>query len=112
MDTGRRMYGVNRFGGRRWDSCDWCGWWGKLDTDTEYVPFQYRLIQHPSETAVVPSETVVVCTWCRDFDESPWRPLRCHEWLQPGRPSRWSDTNILRLLVEYLANQMRFNRYR
>ena len=86
--------------------CDWCGWWGKLDIDTEDVPLRYRLIQRPSETAVVPSETVVVCTWCR---ESPLIPLRCHDWLQPGRPSRWSDTNILRLLVEYLANQMRFN---
>ena len=76
MDTGRRMYGVNRFGGRRWDSCDWCGWWGKLDIDTEDVPLRYRLIQRPSETAVVPSETVVVCTWCR---ESPLIPLRCHD---------------------------------
>ena len=99
---------TNRLGiGHQWDHCDWCQWWGWLETTVESVPYRYRLQEFSD------GPPVVLCMRCWSLDEPPWRPNHrdsAHERLlrifQPPGLAAIDSTNILRLIAEYIAVNM------
>ena len=57
-----------------WQQCDWCNWWGKIDSVDWGLPDKFCLIEGIRVHRDGHREGYRLCLRCMDLDEPPWWP--------------------------------------